>query len=46
MSDDHLLSQLSVKYHAYEMTESKKIICLERRFQELDEFFENIPEVA
>ena len=31
---------------AYEMTETKKIIYLERKFQELDEFIENFPDVA
>ena len=46
MSVDNLLSHLSVKFNSDEMTETKKIIFLERKFQELDEFIENIPEVA
>ena len=45
MSGDNLLSHLLVNY-SDEMTETKKIIYLERKFQELDEFIENIPEVA
>ena len=46
MSGDNLLSHLQVKFYSDEMTETKKIICLKREFQELDEFIENIPEVA
>ena len=46
MSGDTLLSQLTVKFYSDEMTETKKIIYLERKFHELDEFIENIPEVA
>ena len=34
------------KFYSVEMTETKKIIYLERKLQELDEFIENIPEVA
>jgi len=45
MSGDTLLSHLPVSY-SDEMTETKKIIYLERKFHELDEFIENIPEVA
>ena len=46
MSGDNLLSHFQVKFYSDEMTETKKIIYLERKFQELDEFIENIPEVA
>ena len=46
MSGDNLLSHLPVKFYSDEMTETKKIIYLERKFRELDEFIENIPEVA
>jgi len=43
MSGDNLLSHLPVKFYSDEMTETKKIIYLERKFQELDEFIQNIP---
>tara|TARA_B100000579_G_scaffold379134_1_gene346273 strand:+ start:514 stop:654 length:141 start_codon:yes stop_codon:yes gene_type:complete len=46
MSGDNLLSQLPVKFYCNEMTDTKKIIYLEQKFQELDDFIENIPEVA
>ena len=46
MSGDNLLSYLPVKFYSDKMTETKKIIYLERKFQELDEFIENIPGVA
>ena len=46
MSGDNLLSHLPVKFYSDEMTETKKIIYLERKFHELDEFIENIPEVT
>ena len=46
MSGNNLHSHLPVKFYSNEMTETKKIIYLERRFQELDEFIENHPEVA
>ena len=46
MSGDNLLSHSPVKFSSDEMAEIKKIIYLERKFQELDEFIENIPEVA
>ena len=46
MSGDNLLSNLPVKFYSDEMTETKKIFYLERKFQELDEFIENMPEVA
>ena len=46
MSGDNLSSHFPVKFYSDEMTETKKIIYLERKFQELDEFIENIPEVA
>ena len=46
MSGDNLLSNLPVNFYSDEMTEIKKIFYLERKFQELDEFIENIPEVA
>ena len=46
MSGDNLLSHLPPKFYSDEMTKTKKIIYLERKFQELDEFIDNIPEVA
>ena len=46
MIGDQLLSHLPVKFYSNEMTETKKIFYLKRKFQELDEFIENIPEVA
>ena len=46
MSGDNLLSHLTVKFYSDEMTETKKIIYLERKSQELEEFIENIPQVA
>ena len=46
MSGDNLLSRLPVKFYSDEMTETKKIIYLERKYQEFDEFIENISEVA
>ena len=46
MSGDNLLSYLPVKFYSDEMTETKNVIYLERKFQELDEFIENISEVA
>ena len=46
MSGDNLLSHLPVKFYSDEMTETKKIIYINQQFQELDEFIENIPEVA
>ena len=46
MRGDNLLSYLPVKFYSGEMTEVKKIIYLELKFQELDEFIENIHEVA
>ena len=46
MSGDNLLSNLSVKFYSDEMTETKKIFYIERKYQEIDEFIENIPEVA
>ncbi len=46
MSGDNLLSHLQVKIYSDEMTETKKIIYLERKFQESKEFIENISEVA
>ena len=46
MSGDKLLSNLPVKFYSNEMTETKKIFYLERKFQKLDEFIENIPKVA
>ena len=46
MSGDNLLSQLPVKFYSDEMTETKKILYLERKSQGLDEFIENISEVA
>ena len=46
MSGDTLLSHLPVKFYSDEMTETKKFFYLERKFQEIDDFIENIPEVA
>ena len=46
MSGDNLIFHLPIKFYSAEMTETKKIIYLERKFQEPDEFIENIPEVA
>ncbi len=46
MSGDNLVAHLPVKFYSDKITETKKIIFLERKFQELDEFIENIPEVA
>ena len=45
MSGDNLLCHLPVKFYSDEMTETKKIIGLKRKYQELDEFIENIPKV-
>ena len=46
MSGDNLLSHLPVKFYSDDMTVTKKIIYLDRKFQELDELIENIPEVG
>ena len=46
MSGDNLLSHFQRKFYSDEMTETKKIIYLERKFQELDEFIEDMPEVS
>ena len=46
MSSDNLLSNLPIKFYSEEMTETKKIVYLERKFRELDEFIEKTPEVA
>jgi len=46
MSGDNLLSHLPVKFYCDEIIEIQKIIYLERKSQELEEFIENIPEVA
>ena len=46
MSGDYLLFNLPIKFYSEEMTEIKQIVYLERKFQELDEFIENTPEVA
>ena len=46
MSVDNLLSHLPVRFYSKKMTETKKIPYLERKFQEIDEFIENIPEVS
>tara|TARA_B100000965_G_C19164495_1_gene571779 strand:- start:66 stop:242 length:177 start_codon:yes stop_codon:yes gene_type:complete len=40
MSGDNLISPLPVKFYSEEMTETKKIIYIEQRFRELDEFIE------
>ena len=45
MSGDNLISNLLIKYTG-EMTETKKIVYLDRKFRELDEFIEKIPEAA
>ncbi len=46
MSGDNLLSHLQVKFYSHKMTETLNIIYLERKFQQLDEFIENIHEFA
>ena len=46
MSGDNLLSYLPIKFYSEEMTETKKIIYFEQKFNELDEFIENISQVA
>ena len=46
MSGDNLLFNLPIKFYSEEMNETKKIVYWERKFRELDEFIENIPEVA
>ena len=46
MSGDNLLSHLPVKFYSDGMTETKKIIYLERKFRELAESIEKIPKVA
>ena len=46
MSGDNLLSHLSLKFYSDKRRETKKIIYLERKFQELNEFIEYIPEVG
>ena len=43
MSGDNLLSNLPIKFYSEEMTETKKIVYLERKFRELDEVIEKIP---
>ena len=46
MSGDNLCSHFSVKFYSEEITETKMIIYLERKFQELKVFVENMPEIA
>ncbi len=46
MSGDNLPPHLPLKLYSEQITEIKKIIYLERKFQELDDFIENIPVVA
>ena len=46
MSGDNMLSHLPVKFYSDEMTETKKIIYFERKYQELVEFIKNIPNAA
>ena len=46
MSGDNLLSHLPIKFYSDEMTETKKIIYLERKIHELDEYIKNLTEVA
>ena len=45
MSGDNLISNSPIKFYSEEMTETKKIVYLERKFRELDEFIEQIAEV-
>tara|TARA_Y100001968_G_scaffold11426_1_gene9541 strand:- start:401 stop:541 length:141 start_codon:yes stop_codon:yes gene_type:complete len=45
MSGDNLLYHLPVKFYSDEITETKKIIYLEGKSQELDEFIKKISEV-
>ncbi len=46
MSGDNLLFHLPVKFYSDEMTDTKKIIYLEQKSQELDDFFDDISVVA
>ena len=46
MSGDNLLSHLTVKLYSEEKTETKKVFFLERKFQELEELREDLPEAA
>ena len=46
MSGDNLLSHLPIKFYSEEMTETKKIVYLERKVQDLDEFIKKITEAA
>ena len=46
MNGDNLLSKLPVKFYSVEMRETKKVMYLELKFQELEKFIENIPEAA
>ncbi len=46
MCGDYLLSNVPVKACSDEITETKKIIYIDRKFQELVKFIENIPEVT
>ena len=41
-----MLSHLPIIFYSEEMTETKKIVYLEREFGELDEFIEKTPEAA
>ena len=43
MSGDNLLSDLPIKFYSEEMTETKKIVYLEGKSRELDEFIEETP---
>tara|TARA_B100000579_G_C22231823_1_gene576459 strand:+ start:129 stop:269 length:141 start_codon:yes stop_codon:yes gene_type:complete len=46
MSGDNLLYHLPIKFYSEEMTETKKIVYLEQKFCELDEFIEKISKAA
>tara|TARA_B100000700_G_scaffold305585_1_gene379740 strand:- start:4059 stop:4199 length:141 start_codon:yes stop_codon:yes gene_type:complete len=46
MSGDKLLSYLPIKFYSEEMTETKKIIYFEQKFNELHEFIESSSDVA
>ena len=46
MSGDNLLSHLPVKFYSDEMTETKMIIYLERKFRELDKFIKKVTEAS
>ena len=46
MSCDNLLSEVAMKFYSEKMTQTQKIFYVERKFQELNKFIENIIEAA